>query len=351
MRSPGLAPMRGMLAIGIALTCAAAARAQDFNVDVLNNFGTPTSAYGAAATQAGFWMNLDGGLPATAHPMTDINGCATAATVTYTAGFNFFFDNALTLGDDHALMDDLQCLAGGTVWTIAGLTEGDYAVYAYAWAPDSPLLFLTNVTVTGGSAGTQVCGGAAWTGAHVDGVTYVDDGVSVAAGGSITITFGITASFGSVNGLQLVRKNLTSYCTPPAPGTSNGCIPKIDANKPPNITHTSGCMITVTAVEGLKNGIMFYGLAPHAGAWCAGSNLLCVKSPTARTGNQASGGTANMCDGSMVLDWDLYQTTHLGALGQPWLSGVHAYVQGWFRDPPACKTTYLSQALDMTYVP
>ena len=44
-------------------------------------------------------------------------------------------------------------------------------------------------------------------------------------------------------------------------------------------------------------------------------------------------------------------TLAAGALGQPWTAGAHAWLQGWFRDPPACKATSLSDALEMTYVP
>ena len=39
------------------------------------------------------------------------------------------------------------------------------------------------------------------------------------------------------------------------------------------------------------------------------------------------------------------------ALGNPWTAGDKVYVQGWFRDPPACKTTSLSNAVELTYLP
>jgi hypothetical protein len=142
------------------------------------------------------------------------------------------------------------------------------------------------------------------------------------------------------------------YCTPSGP-TTNGCIPGISATTAPNVAHTSGCVVTVNNVEGQKNGIIFYGVASNAVPWCAtgGNSMLCVKSPTARTGNQGSGGTAGACNGTLVLNWDAFQIANPGSLGQPWSAGNHAYVQGWFRDPPACKTTFLSTALDMTYAP
>jgi hypothetical protein len=144
-----------------------------------------------------------------------------------------------------------------------------------------------------------------------------------------------------------------SFCSPQAPGTSHSCIPTISATGNPNVAHSNSCVITVANVEGQKSGIIFYGLATAgANPWCLGGNsFLCVKAPTQRTGTQNSGGTANLCDGTLTLNWNAYQLATPGSLGTPWVAGDKAYVQGWFRDPPACKTTFLSQALEMTYQP
>jgi hypothetical protein len=142
------------------------------------------------------------------------------------------------------------------------------------------------------------------------------------------------------------------YCTPPG-STMNGCIPTITASGSPNVAHSNPCSITVSNVEGQRSGIVFYGLASTSTPWCTlgGNSLLCVKSPTMRTGAQASGGTAGACDGTLVLDWNAFQLAHPSALGAPWVVGAKAYVQGWFRDPPACKTTFLSQGVELTYFP
>jgi hypothetical protein len=32
-------------------------------------------------------------------------------------------------------------------------------------------------------------------------------------------------------------------------------------------------------------------------------------------------------------------------------AGTHVYIQGWFRDPPLCRSSTLTRALDMTYAP
>jgi hypothetical protein len=39
------------------------------------------------------------------------------------------------------------------------------------------------------------------------------------------------------------------------------------------------------------------------------------------------------------------------ALGQPWMAGDKAYLQAWYRDPAAVKTTNLSGGLELTYQP
>jgi probable HAF family extracellular repeat protein len=142
----------------------------------------------------------------------------------------------------------------------------------------------------------------------------------------------------------------TVYCT--AGTTTNGCTPTISATHNPSLTGALSCSIDITGVEGQKTGIIFYGLQSNASPWASGSSSwLCVKAPSQRTGVQASGGTLGFCDGAFSLNWDAYQTANPSALGQPWHLGNHVFVQGWFRDPPAPKTTNLSNAIDLTYLP
>ena len=145
----------------------------------------------------------------------------------------------------------------------------------------------------------------------------------------------------------------TSYCTPGT--TTNGCNATISATTNPSVSLASACTLDVTNVEGQKLGLFFYGV-DNAGftpaPWAATStSFLCVKPPTQRTLAQPSGGTANACNGSLVLDWNAFQLANPGALGTPWLAGEKAYVQAWFRDPPAPKTTNLSNAVELTYQP
>jgi hypothetical protein len=145
----------------------------------------------------------------------------------------------------------------------------------------------------------------------------------------------------------------SAYCS--AGTTTNGCSASISANTSPSVSMSAPCTVTVTNVEGLKSGILFYGIDNSGfspGTWASGStSLLCVKHPTQRTPIQSSGGTLNSCNGAFALAWDTFQTNHPTALGNPWSVGAKVYVQAWFRDPPAVKSTNLSDALEMTYAP
>jgi hypothetical protein len=143
------------------------------------------------------------------------------------------------------------------------------------------------------------------------------------------------------------------YCT--SGTSSSGCLAAISASAQPSASAANACTISVASVEGQKSGLVFYGInnsgfTPLSWAPTSGS-FLCIKSPTQRTPPQTSGGTAGQCNGSLALDWNNFQATFPGALGQPWLVGEKAFVQGWYRDPPAAKTTNLSNAVELTYVP
>ena len=141
------------------------------------------------------------------------------------------------------------------------------------------------------------------------------------------------------------------YCT--AGTTSNGCVPAISASNQPSVSAANACVISVANVEGQKSGLVFYSVA---GAliqpWSATStSFLCVKTPTQRSLPQSSGGTAGACNGAFSLDWNAFQAANPGSLGNPWSPGDKVFAQAWFRDPPASKTTNLSDAVEMTYVP
>jgi hypothetical protein len=142
------------------------------------------------------------------------------------------------------------------------------------------------------------------------------------------------------------------YCT--AGTTANGCAASISASAQPDVAHSNGCVAAVNGVDGQRTGIVFYGLSSLVQPWCSaggGTSFLCVKPPTQRSPPQSSGGTIGLCDGALTLDWNAFQLANPSSLGNPWLAGTKAFVQGWFRDPASCKTTSLSDALELTYQP
>ena len=140
-----------------------------------------------------------------------------------------------------------------------------------------------------------------------------------------------------------------AYCT--AGTTTNGCTADISASANPSVTAANACNINVADVEGAKSGLIFYSVSGQAAAPWNGSSFLCVKAPTQRTPTQTSTGTVNTCAGTLSLDWNAYQAANPTAVGNPWTAGDTVQVQAWFRDPPAGKSTNLSNAIEMTYVP
>ncbi len=100
------------------------------------------------------------------------------------------------------------------------------------------------------------------------------------------------------------------------------------------------CVLSVANLEGQEQGLVLYvGAGPASVAWGSGSSFLCVKAPTQRTGAEGSGGTTGACDGVLTLDWNAFVTASPSALGSPFSVGDKLYAQGWYRDPPASKST------------
>jgi hypothetical protein len=142
----------------------------------------------------------------------------------------------------------------------------------------------------------------------------------------------------------------TVYCT--SGTTSSGCLPSMSFSGTPSASATSGFMLDVSAVEGQKQGLIFYGINNNGFAplpW--GTSFFCVKSPTQRSIPQSSGGTPGGCDGAFALDWNAYRQANPGALGQPFGVGQPVYAQAWFRDPQGVKTTAFSDALEFAVGP
>jgi hypothetical protein len=140
------------------------------------------------------------------------------------------------------------------------------------------------------------------------------------------------------------------YCTTSL--TTNFCQPSMTGSGTASATAASGFTLDVAGAEGQRSGLFYYGLAPAASPWGVGSSSYrCVASPSQRTPSGLSGGTNGACDGTYSLDWNAWRAAHPTALGSPFAAGQVYYAQCWFRDPPAVKSTNLTDAVSFTLCP
>jgi len=141
------------------------------------------------------------------------------------------------------------------------------------------------------------------------------------------------------------------YCT--AGTSTHGCTASLSASGAPSASASSGFVITANGTEGQKAALFFYGVSgPTQVPWVAGStSFICVAPPAQRGSVTSTGGTPNACDGSAAFDFLAHVAANPTALGVPFCAGDVVNAQLWYRDPPAPKTTNLSDALQFTLAP
>lgn len=141
------------------------------------------------------------------------------------------------------------------------------------------------------------------------------------------------------------------YCT--AATSSNGCVSSISTQGVASASAASGFTLRVDGLDGQRQGLFFYGASGQSALpWASGStSFLCVKSPTQRMTLSSSGGTGGACNGVLAVDWNAFVASHSGALGAPRVAGAQFDAQAWFRDPPAPRSTNLSDAVHFVLVP
>lgn len=171
----------------------------------------------------------------------------------------------------------------------------------------------------------------------------------------VKITFLAAAGVG-IDNFMIVSASTstpTTYCT--AGTSTSGCSPSITSPTQPSASFASSCVLTASGVEGQRSGMIFYGVDNTGFSplpWSSTStSFFCVKSPVQRSLPQASGGTLGQCDGQLSLDWNAFHVAFPGALGTPFTAGAKVYAQAWYRDPPAPRTTNLSDAIELTMLP
>ncbi|MFM7298323.1 MAG: hypothetical protein ACKO4Q_14025 [Planctomycetota bacterium] len=144
-----------------------------------------------------------------------------------------------------------------------------------------------------------------------------------------------------------------TYCT--AGTSTNGCVPSIAAANQPRVSLTGTAIVSVSNVEGQKQGLLFYGINNSGFVltpWSAtSSSYLCVRAPTQRLPAQSSGGSVGFCNGGISADFHAFFAANPTALGMPLSVGRKVYAQAWYRDPPAPKTTNLSNGIELTVGP
>lgn len=182
-------------------------------------------------------------------------------------------------------------------------------------------------------------------------IASVQENFMVSPDGRWLIFEGVLAGSGQAAILIEMTGATSAYCT--AGTTTNGCTPSIAGVGSPSASLATPFSIQVSNVEGQKLGLVFYGVSgPLATPWSTSStSFLCVKTPTQRTAAQSTGGVNAQCNGVLSLDWNAFIGATPGALGAPFASGDSLWAQGWFRDPPAPKTTNLSDGLAVVFEP
>jgi len=140
---------------------------------------------------------------------------------------------------------------------------------------------------------------------------------------------------------------ISAYCT--AGVTSNGCQATLTGAGHASASAPTGFVVAASGVEANKQGLLFWGRAPKATPWGSGTSYLCVSAPTVRTPVQNSGGgIVSPCDGTFALDFNAWMTSKPATAPA---AGDTVFLQAWFRDPPAPKTTNLSDALQFPICP
>lgn len=180
--------------------------------------------------------------------------------------------------------------------------------------------------------------------------TVALDGFTIINGTWLGLSSPVNGTWSATRG-QSSCALVTTYCTP---GTSsNGCTPTLDATGAPSASSTGGFVLTVSGVEGRRNGVVFYGTqGALASPWGNGSSsFLCVQLPIQRGWPANSGGHLNQCDGTLSLDWNAFTSSYPGALGAPFGAGDRVWSQAWFRDPASPKSTSLSSAVTFVVCP
>jgi hypothetical protein len=140
---------------------------------------------------------------------------------------------------------------------------------------------------------------------------------------------------------------MIGYCT--AGTSASGCQALISATGTPSATASSGFSLKASSVEGLKDGLFFFGSnGRQANPWGTGTSYQCVVPPVIRGGLLASSGTVGLCDGAFDQDLNALWCPSCPRPAKNPGAGATLQAQLWYRDPfnTGNHTTSLSDAIE-----
>jgi endonuclease I len=143
-----------------------------------------------------------------------------------------------------------------------------------------------------------------------------------------------------------------NYCT--AGASANGCQGSISVAGTASASAVSGFTVTAAGMEGLKDGLFFFGSnGRQANSWGSGTSYQCVVPPVLRAGLLPGSGTSNACDGLTAQDLNALWCGTCPKPGKNPGSGAVVQAQFWYRDPfnTSNQTTSLSDAIEFTVAP
>lgn len=212
----GLPRFAGLLASVGALALMQPAAATPVNIDFKIFADTTPATLGAASGQAGVWNRIDSitGSPS----LVGLGGAALPGVSLSIVGSNGFSGrfNPAPADVGSLLNDGIRMDVSPMVFTLSGLSAGQYDLYTYALNSDA-LEDGAVVDVLGSADGAKSMGGL-WGGSFVLGTNYVLHSLTLAAGDDLTIRVTARPNAGAarVAGLQIVdARNRV-----PEPGTA-----------------------------------------------------------------------------------------------------------------------------------
>lgn len=205
--------MRLMRLVGFGLVAGVAATsgAQSFNVDLDIFFGNsqvgngaPSSGFGGAANDPGYWNRFDAGGYSDPKNLFGLDGSLTSVQLLATGGLGSSggYNNSSNTGDYALLMNDFVRVNSEIDFHFTGLVPGQYDVYTYAVNPD-PMRVYEQVTITGADDPIQYVSGPMPGNQFVQGVTHTVHDINL-TGDSFVIQVSGPWPNSVVNGFQIV---------------------------------------------------------------------------------------------------------------------------------------------------